>query len=112
MAGWHQNGTGYDVDERVQKVALTVWDAESLSWIRQAPITAADLAPAPVQTLFDKSGSTLYIGKAAPGALVSASAWAIARIMFDEAGFPSSIMHASLGESIARWDQRASLSYT
>ena len=116
MAGWSQNGTGWDLDERVQKVALLCWDTDSLSWVRQGTIaggTGGSPTASVKQSLFDQtSPTTLYIGKAAQAAAVTDPAWLVTRVVFDGTGFPASITHSGSGTATDRWDQRAALSYS
>ena len=56
------------------------------------------------------SATTTYIGEAAPGSADDDAAWQIKRITFDVAGNPVAVEWVE-NNGIARWDQRAVLSY-
>ena len=114
---WAQNGTGYDTDEGVQKVAGLVWDTDSLQWVRATQATGsgdAAVATTPKQSRFDQHDeTTLYIGTAAVGVGTSEDLWKIKRITFNAlTGIPVTIQYANAGASNNQWDQRLLLAYS
>jgi YD repeat-containing protein len=55
----------------------------------------------------------IYIGRANPGSLPSASAWQICKLTYDGSGNPLSILFANGSRAFDQvWDSRASLSYS
>lgn len=116
MAGvWGQRGTGWDEDERVQKVANLAWDTETLSWVR-LPLAASagggSVSSTVTTALFDKSTpTTLYVGRATSSSGSESPVWQIKRIVFSATGLPESIKFAANGAYVCRWDQRESLVY-
>jgi hypothetical protein len=113
---WSQNGTGWDTDEGVQKVAGLVWDTDTLQWVRATPAsgTAGTSETSPKQSLFDQAdATTLYIGTSAPGVLTTDNLWRIKRVTFDPmTGNPLSIKYANSGAANNQWAQRQTLAYS
>lgn len=116
--GFVQNSpdtSGYDLAERVFKVANYVWDAGSLQWVRSTGSGGGggSSAPAIKSKLFDQpAADTIYVGEADPGAAPSAPAWRIKRITFNSSGFPTQAKYASVGSASCIWNDRASLTYS
>lgn len=107
---------GFDMTERVHKVAMMVWNTDLLVWERATSIGGSGGGgSAPVSNKnkkFDQaSPTTLYTGEADPGIATSSPGWRVKRITFGVDGFPASTDYAALGASTQIWDNRASLNY-
>lgn len=100
---------GYDADESVQKVAMMVWNPNSLAWERSTGVQGGGSGATQSVTTkrIDKPSATvMYVGQATPGTAESSSGWSISKIEFDADGNATAVLY-----STGIWAGRYGLSY-
>jgi hypothetical protein len=105
--------SGYDLAEQVFKVAMYVWDADALQWVRGTSTGGGGGSPTVAlrSKRYDIGETTIYIGEADPGIAEGTPAWRIKRITL-AGGIPVDMKFANAGALTATWSNRASESYT
>ena len=100
---------GFDMNERVHKVAMLVWNSSLLSWERGTATGGGSggSVAEPMTKRFDKHNATeLYVGNAALGTAESAPGWGIQKVTFDVSGNATASFYG-----VGAWTSRYSLSY-
>lgn len=102
---------GFDSIENVHKVAMTVWNTDTLAWERATSTggsSGGSGGSTSTQTKrYDFVSSTLiYVGEATKGTVEGAATWTVRKITFDSNGNPLDNMIA-----IGSWTNRNSLTF-
>ena len=112
---WFNGVPSYNASRPATESELLLFDAGYGIEIQRIPamkvFNAGQQIDVPGLVRIDRaSATTTYIGEAAPGSADDDAAWQIKRITFDVAGNPVAVEWVE-NNGIARWDQRAVLSY-
>ena len=99
---------GFDSTEGVHKVAMLVWNSDTLAWERAANSAGGGGSSGAVLLTkrIDIGTTYIYSGTSSLGSTESSTNWTIQRIELNLAGDPIAIKI-----SIGSWDNRSSLTY-
>ena len=102
---------GFDSTENVHKVAMTVWNPDTLAWERATAVGGSSGGSGESTTTKTKrydfvSSTLMYVGEAAMGTAEGAATWIVRRITLDVGGNPLDNMAA-----IGSWTNRNSLTF-
>lgn len=99
---------GYDFLEGVTKVAMMVWNPNSLAWERATGAAGAGGGSGATASTkrVDVSSAVIYVGDATVGTAESSTGWAIKKINIDVSGNVTSVLVGT-----GAWANRTALSY-